>query len=29
MGYSTVPRLEFAEFRSNETYITVNMSGNK
>ena len=29
MGYSTVPRLEFAEFRSNETYITVNMRGNK
>ena len=23
VGYSTVPRLEFAEFRNNETYITV------
>ena len=25
MGFSSVPRLEFAEFRSDETYITVRL----
>ena len=29
VGFSSVPRLEFAEFRSNETYITVRRGGGR